>query len=734
MNVALTIPEANEPHPSLLAPPAVRLFLLSFVALFLELMVIRWVPSEVRLVAYYANLMLVSSFLGLGIGAILTARGWRLFRWFPLLLATHLGFLVLAGYVALPVGGGEMRFYQLTETKVYAYAVLTIVFLLNAIVFVPLGEEIGAQFQRLPSLRAYGWDLLGSLGGTVAFGLFSFLHFAPLAGFFIVVAAAWLLGARTARWRSLVAYAVTLLTIAWSTTREPTWWSPYYFITIRENQLKIDAQPGRPATGSLVAVPAQPPPANLLTMKDPPLYTVRVNQDFYQMHGTIDLRRYAPGADRTRLLEATFAAYELPYRVVPPPKTVLVLGAGGGMDVETALLHGAQRVDAVEIDPVIAQLSNRYSAARPYADPRVFIHIDDARAFLQRDSARYDLVAFGHLDSQALFSYGASLRLDGYTYTVEGFRAAFARVADHGSLVVSFIAGREWMAQKLVQMVAAATATEPIVYLQGGHIVIIAPKRPPPTPAEKLGEWTRVRAAPSAVDLATDDWPYLYLAQRAVPTDYAIIIGLLLVLSVGALLALRGRTLGPGDGHFLFLGWGFLLLQTKGISDCSLYFGTTWLVTTLVIAGVLLMVLLANAVALRFVRSFHLALYLPLFLSLLLLIAVPREWVLAQDLVARGLWTVLVVPLPVFFAGLIFSTTFRASPAPALSLGANLIGATIGGFCEYLGMWIGSTALSYMVLAAYAASLLCQLRHPASGPAQGAPASPPANASRIESA
>lgn len=54
--------------------PAVGLFVLSFAALFLELMVIRWVPSEIRLVAYYANLMLVSSFLGLGIGAILCAR------------------------------------------------------------------------------------------------------------------------------------------------------------------------------------------------------------------------------------------------------------------------------------------------------------------------------------------------------------------------------------------------------------------------------------------------------------------------------------------------------------------------------------------------------------------------------------------------------------------------------------------------------------------------------------
>ena len=46
------------------------MFALSFTALFLELMVIRWVPSVVRLVAYYANLMLLSSFLGLGVSLL----------------------------------------------------------------------------------------------------------------------------------------------------------------------------------------------------------------------------------------------------------------------------------------------------------------------------------------------------------------------------------------------------------------------------------------------------------------------------------------------------------------------------------------------------------------------------------------------------------------------------------------------------------------------------------------
>ncbi|MSU71049.1 MAG: hypothetical protein EXS43_01735 [Opitutus sp.] len=612
--------------------------------------------------------------------------------------------------VALPGGSGELRF-GLPETKTFSYAALILIFLLNSLVFVPLGEQIGAQFQRLPALRAYVWDLAGSLGGTLTFGLFSFLHISPVIGIALVVALVFLAAGGAHRRWTLPLYAVGLGAVAWSSQRDQTWWSPYYFITIRENRVHLESQPdNRPTTGWFTEETAGLPPANLRTVLDPPLYNVRVNQDFYQRHGSINVARYTPGSALQQLVAAHFNQYDLPYHVVKNPARVLVLGAGGGMDVEAALLRGAQRVDAIEIDPVIPKISARYSAAAPYADPRVFLHIDDARSFLQQGSGRFDLVVFGHLDSQALFSYGASLRLDGYTYTVEGFRQAFARVAPEGIMSVSFSVSREWLAQKFSQMIEEATGTPPWVYVGKGTLTFIASKQATPNPPAEIGEWKLRRATKRPVDLATDDWPFVYLEKRGIPTDYAVVIGALLTISLGALLGFRGAGFGPGDGHFLLLGWGFLLLQTKSIGDCSLYFGTTWLVTTLVIAGVLLMVLLANWVALRFIRQFNLWLYAPLFVALVVVLALPREFILARELGWRVAWTVFVVPLPIFFAGLIFSTTFREDRVPALALGANLIGATLGGFCEYLGMWVGSQALGGLVIAAYAGSLLCLLR------------------------
>lgn len=163
------------------------------------------------------------------------------------------------------------------------------------------------------------------------------------------------------------------------------------------------------------------------------------------------------------------------------------------------------------------------------------------------------------------------------------------------------------------------------------------------------------------------------------------------------------------DGHFLFLGLGFLLLETRSIADCSLYFGTTWFVTMVVVAGVLLMVLAANLVAMREgvyeldVRSAD--------ASLLIVSWVGRDEILALGFEQRLLWSLLVIPLPIFFAGLIFSTTFRESSSPSALFGANLIGAMIGGFCEYLDMKTGNNMLMVIVIAAYLMSLVCRVRY-----------------------
>jgi hypothetical protein len=231
-------------------------------------------------------------------------------------------------------------------------------------------------------------------------------------------------------------------------------------------------------------------------------------------------------------------------------------------------------------------------------------------------------------------------------------------------------------------------------------------------PPQQYGRFVRT-VLPAGNNLSqavapTDDWPFLYLSRKTIPADYLIVIGILLAITIPVVLILRGREFSVSDGHFLFLGLGFLLLETKSISDCSLYFGTTWFVTLVVVTGVLLMVLAANVVAMR-MRRFRTWLYAPLIATLFLLYFVKRDVVLALSFNERLLWSLLIVPLPIFFAGLIFSTTFRQGSNPSSFLGANLIGAMIGGFSEYLAMLMGNQNLMFIVIGAYLISLGLQV-------------------------
>jgi len=425
---------------------------------------------------------------------------------------------------------------------------------------------------------------------------------------------------------------------------------------------------------------------------------------------TINPLRYTNPLSKD-FVRSTSYKYDFPYLVSAHRKKVAVLGAGGGTDVEAALLNGAEHVDAVEIDPMLVKLSHQFNPSGVYDDPRVTVHTDDARAFLRRALEKYDIIVFGWLDSQALFSHMSNIRLDGYIYTAESIRSAFNLLNEQGWLAISFVAGADWLSHKLFAMVKEGTGQTPYVYAHEGSILLAVARgqHSPPPPA--IGDFIRIEPSPAKLQAAksvvpTDDWPYLYLSRRTIPSDYLFVITLLLLVSVTSVLTLRSERFGSYGWHFLFLGVGFLLLETSAITNCCLYFGSTWLVTMIVVAGVLLMVLAANYIA-GALKKVNAWLYLLLLASLLPVYLVPQDAVLMMSFWQRVSWVLLIVPLPVFFAGLIFSVTFRDSSAPAFSLGANLVGAMIGGFSEYLGMAIGHRNLILLIAGAYLSSLLC---------------------------
>ena len=67
---------------------------------------------------------------------------------------------------------------------------------------------------------------------------------------------------------------------------------------------------------------------------------------------------------------------------------MLIVGAGTGTDVAIALSAGREHVDAVEIDPTLQRFGAQHDPDHAYQDPRVSVHINDGRAFLQQHRRR----------------------------------------------------------------------------------------------------------------------------------------------------------------------------------------------------------------------------------------------------------------------------------------------------------------------------------------------------------
>ena len=679
-------------------PPALRLFLVSFAVLFLELVMIRWAPSNVRVLAYYSNVMLISSFLGIGIGCLGKGKEWPEF-WFAALVLVELELIAALRSVTFAQGADELRYLPLTAPRLNELALLA-VFAVNTAVFVPPGRILGRCFEEHPPLKAYGCNLAGNILGVVGFGLFSFFHFSPAIGVLIPLIA-YLSLHRRAKSFWITAALIGFILFRLLAAADPnSIWSPYQHLKVEEEEWAIGRSPDAVRS---------------------PVYTIQVNTDFYMVCASLDPARYAD----SRVIARQRNLYLMPYLASTPPRRVLIVGAGGGMDVAAALLAKAEEVDAVEIDPEIIRLGKKLHPDHPYDDPRVNVIQTDARAFFSRNrQRRYDRVIFGLLDSHSLFSQMSNVRLDGFVYTVESFKSAYALLNSGGVMSVSFqTAGRLWLMGRLYKMLREATGHDPAVYGDGaGKTVFLVSKGgavagailPPghtftPLPREVLEA--------EDVPPATDDWPYLYLRDRDIPADYLISIFLMIGLALFALMAYPGILRAPGaaaadqrskldrPAHFFFLGLSFMLLETKSITELSLLFGSTWLVSSISIFGVLTMIAASNFLANR-IRSFRMAFYLPLFAAVLAVYLFPAKTVLPMDIFGRVLYAVVVVPLPIFFSGLIFSSTFREDPDPRGVLGANLIGATVGGFAEYLGMVTGFRALTLLVVAGYLLSAL----------------------------
>jgi hypothetical protein len=158
-----------------------EMFALSFTALFLEMMVIRWVPSVVHLVAYYANLMLLSSFLGLGAGAMAAGRRGTSSDGSPCSWPRHRDAAPRQERRARDVRRARPTSSRLPPSAFHAFVAGADLRGERPPVRAA-GPADGRPLQRAAAPDGLRLGPRGSLFGTLCFGLFSLKLFSPVLG------------------------------------------------------------------------------------------------------------------------------------------------------------------------------------------------------------------------------------------------------------------------------------------------------------------------------------------------------------------------------------------------------------------------------------------------------------------------------------------------------------------------------------------------------------------------
>jgi hypothetical protein len=683
-----------------------RLALISLISLFVEMLMIRWVSSEIRIFAYFKNFVLVACFLGFGMGCYLCRRRVQLTALLSplLLLALILKTPVPAlqrciedlpkllgasvevhtwGVPAMPTSWGGMFLALVFVVPLFA---------LIAIAFIPFGQLVGWYLENAPKgIAAYSVNVLASLAGIAGFTLLCFLHQPPwvwsLVAGILCLAFVW----RDARARRFlaIAFLVVVSLLALPDNSAKTYWSPYQKLTLLPVYFR----------GQLVS------------------YALTTNNSLYQIILDLSPQFVQAHADVFRDYPLNENAYNMPYRFYPTPPSVLVLGSGMGNDVAAALRNGAGQVEAVDIDPVIVKLGRELHFEHPYQSPRVHVVLNDARNYIENSHEKFDLIVFSLLDSHTTTSHFTNIRIDNYVYTREALARAKQLLNPDGLFVVKFQVDTPWIAGRLSELMQATFGQKPIQFqadiggfdMSGRFFVAGSPERlakatSDPALAAYLASHGNLPM--EAATLTTDDWPYFYQHEPGLPI-IVILVSLAVLIVFGWFLRQAGGQGSRIDLHFMFLGAGFMLLEAQIVSKMALLFGTTWVVNAVVISGLLCLIVAANLVY-SAVRRIPLALaYAGLFVSLGVMYVVPLEKLFYESWTLRALTATLALCTPVFFAGIIFISSFERAGFGGSALGANLFGSLIGGLLESSSMWFGLKSLTILAALLYIASAIC---------------------------
>ena len=663
-------------------------------SLFLELSIIRIHSSFIHFFSFFKNISLISCFLGLGIGYAL--KNYKLYsmNWiYPLLTIQIiiLYFLNQTPVSTMLINPIAERFAMGQDTAqsifhlILIYSFVVFIYLLNALCFVPIGHLIARLMKPVNGLKAYSLNLIGSLLGILLFLVLSFLWFPPTIWILISFLFFFIINSKNKNKNLFSAVCVILLVTLLSSflkDKKQTIYSPYQNISVQH-----------------LTTPLNP----IIIQTSHLFYQALLNLSEnlkYEIDGRLEGNIFGHHVDVNH--ETEF--YNLPYIITSNlPKKVMIVGSGAGNDVAAANRFNIQEIDAVEIDPVIAELGKKYHPEEPYLKDNVKLFIDDARSFIKGSKTKYEMIVYGLLDSQTNLSSKGGIRLDSYVYTIEAFKEAKSILEEDGIMYLSFFVQSPELGFKLYKMLENVFGYEPLVLksdLNDRYVFVAKNNISSKLEIDNLTYFKKTKIFDNnssiKVDLSTDDWPFLYMPLKVYPLTYFFVVIILILSSI--MFLNRIIKIKKTDFSFIcfFLGAGFMLIETKCITEMAKIYGSTWMVTSIVIAVVLIMAFIANLLVIKKIRLkvFHvyslliISLFLGYFSSLIGFNLINQK--------VFNLFFPIILTLPILFSGIAFSKELLKLNSASQAISANILGAMLGGFLEYNSMYFGFSSLYFL--------------------------------------
>jgi len=180
------------------------------------------------------------------------------------------------------------------------------------------------------------------------------------------------------------------------------------------------------------------PEARGLSGKLDPAFQIAEVYLRYDANAATQITRF--DGDLSRLRHLRYDVTAAPY-LMRHYGNVLVLGAGGGRDILTALQMGSGPVTAVEINPLTIELMRGqfkdFTGGLYDNYPGVRVVHDDGRSFLRHQSEPYDLIQASLVDTWAASSAGAYALTESNLYTVEAFTDYLRHLSPDGVIAFS---------------------------------------------------------------------------------------------------------------------------------------------------------------------------------------------------------------------------------------------------------------------------------------------------------